>query len=244
MMKNSVSVVIPAYNEGGYIEETVKKIHAFLERRFPSFEIIVVDDGSSDSTYKLALALAKNMPNLKVIKNNTNQGKGYSVKKGMLTAASDYILFTDADLSTPVEELDKFTAYMKDGVDVIIGSRTIKGAEIMKRQSFLRTGMGKTFNLFVQIFLFRGIRDTQCGFKIFKKGVALKLFNLQKLRGFCFDAELLYIAKKLRYTVKEVPIRWINRKNSRVLLLKSSASMFFDIFRIKINDLLGYYGDK
>ena len=241
MKAKSISVVLPAYNESGCIEETVSSISTYLGGKFADFEIIVVDDGSSDNTFSLASQASKKMPNLKVLKNSARHGKGYSVKKGMLAVNFDYVLFSDADLSTPIEELEACMSHFDNGADVVIGSRALKESRVIKRQGFLRMAMGKAFNFLVQLFLFRGIKDTQCGFKIFKKDAAKHLFGAQRLGGFCFDVEILHIAKKKGYVIKEHPVRWVNRKDSRVSMVKDSVKMFMDIFRIKLNNLRGCY---
>ncbi len=240
-MSKSLSVVVPAYNEEKCIANTIERIHGFLEKNFENYEIIVVDDGSTDHTRKIVSGFSGRMKNLKLLGNARRRGKGESVKKGMLQASSEYLLFSDADLSTPIEEIGDFLKYAENGAEIIIGSRAVKEANILKKQSFLRQNMGRAFNFLVQIFLFSGIRDTQCGFKCFSKKAAKALFKLQRTRGFCFDAEILYIAKKKGYKMKEVPVTWINRQDSRVALIGGSLSMFLDIFRIKINDVTGRY---
>jgi len=234
--------VIPAYNEEGYIADTIKRVHRFLEKNFKTYEIIVVDDGSVDKTRDIVSKLCHKLKNLKLLKNAENRGKGESVKKGVMQAASEYILFSDADLSTPIEEAGKFLDYAKNGAKIIIGSRAVKGANILKKQGFFRQNMGKAFNLLVRIFLFKGIKDTQCGFKCFAREAARDIFKLQKARGFCFDAEILYIAKKKGYGIKEVPVTWTNRQDSRVTLIRGSFSMLMDIFRIRVNGVKGIYG--
>ena len=239
-MQNSISVVIPAYNEEKYIRNTIESISEFLKNSFSYSEIIVVDDGSSDNTFRVVTELSRRLPNIKMLKNDKNSGKGYSVKRGVWESNYDYILFTDADLSTPIEELNKF----KGDFDIAIGSRALEGCEVMERQNILRQTMGRIFNLLIRTFLFKGIKDTQCGFKYLKKDAAQKIFSMQKLNGFCFDAEILYIAEKMGLRIKEIPVKWINRKDSRVRIIGSSINMFLDLFRIKINDMKGSYEIK
>lgn len=241
MINSSVSIVIPAYNEEEHIENTLLTVSDHLSKNFANFEMIIVDDGSSDNTFSLVSQASKRIPNLKVLKNPANRGKGYSVKRGVLAANLDYVLFTDADLSTPIEELDACIEHFDNGADIVIGSRALGGSRVIKRQNFLRMSMGKTFNLLIQLFLFRGIKDTQCGFKILKKGVAKQVFEAQCLEGFCFDVEILHIAKKKGCVIKEHPVKWVNREDSRVSLVNDSAKMFMDIFRIKLNNLRGCY---
>ena len=241
MIKNNISVIIPAYNESEYIRNALRMISEYLNKSFGNFEIIVVDDGSSDGTYDYVLNLAKEFPNLKVLKNEVNYGKGYSVRKGVLSAVYEYIVFTDADLSTPIQELDRCMEEFRNGADIVIGSRALGKSQILKRQGFLRMNMGKVFNMLVQLFLFKGIKDTQCGFKCFKAQPAKKIFQLQALNRFCFDVETLYIARQKGYLIKEIPVRWVNRVDSRLSIIKDSANMFLDIFKIKLNAMKGYY---
>jgi len=238
---NSLSVVVPAYNEEKCIRSTIERIYDFLEKNFKSYEIIVVDDGSTDRTCKIVSELSGRIKDLKLLRNAGQSGKGESVKRGMMQASSEYILFSDADLSTPIEEIMTFLNYAENGAEVIIGSRAAKGANVLKKQSFLRQNMGRTFNFLVQIFLFSGIKDTQCGFKCFSKKAAEALFKGQRIRGFCFDAEVLYIAKKKGYEIKEVPVTWVNRQDSRVTLVRGALGMLLDIFRIKVNGMIGRY---
>lgn len=242
--KRSISVVVPAYNEGECIGRTITEIRDFLIKNFKAFEIIVVDDGSNDDTHKTVLQLSENIKELKVLKNDKNYGKGYSVKRGVFSALSEYIAFTDADLSTPISELNKFIDCLEGGAQIAIGSRALKASEILKKQRFLRERMGKVFNLLVGMFLFKGIKDTQCGFKCFKSGAARKVFRLQKIAGFCFDAEILYIAAKHKLKTREIPVKWANRESSKVSILGSSLNMLLDIFRIRINDRRSAYADK
>ncbi|MFH1593069.1 MAG: dolichyl-phosphate beta-glucosyltransferase [Candidatus Omnitrophota bacterium] len=237
----SVSVIVPSYNEEELIEKTVNEIHAYLSKNSDKFEIILVDDGSTDSTLYIATTLSRKLPNIKVLSNNVNCGKGYSVRKGMLEATSEYALFTDADLSTPIDELDRFIPHFNNGAEIIIGSRALKNSRVIVRQSLLRKFMGNVFNVLAQLILCRGIKDTQCGFKCFKSEIGRKLACLQRTSGFAFDAEILFLAKKHGYKVHEVPVTWRNRKNSRVTLVMSPVAMFLDLLRIRINDARGVY---
>ena len=168
-------------------------------------------------------------------------GKGFSVKEGALSAHGEYIIFTDADLSTPIEEIDKLLKWMEEGYDIVIGSRALAESDIQIHQPWYREKMGKIFNLLVQALALRGIKDTQCGFKGFRKDVAEKIFPLQTINGFGFDVELLYLAKKHGYTIKEIPVRWLNRASSKVNPLTHSSQMFLDIIRIRMRDIKGKY---
>ncbi|MCX5707299.1 MAG: glycosyltransferase family 2 protein [Candidatus Omnitrophica bacterium] len=236
-----ISLVIPAYNESKTIANAIDKVLLYFTKKDYLFEIIVVDDGSIDDTGYLVTNLSKKWPSIRLITHTHNIGKGFSVKNGILAARGDYILFSDADLSVPIEELDKIMAYFSQGYDMVIGSRALQESSIILRQSWFRQGMGRIFNLLVRLLGLASIRDTQCGFKCFSKNAAQKIFNLQRLNSFCFDVEILHIAKFLKYKIKEVPIIWINRVDSRVSIIKDSLLMLFDLLKIRLNILLGFY---
>lgn len=240
MIDASVSVIIPAYNEGASIRRVVESVYAFLQNNFSGFEIIVVDDGSTDSTAAQIQSLLPRVP-VQVIHNPGNKGKGYSIRRGVERAEKDYVFFCDADLSTPLEELAGFFPYFAAGYDIVIGSRAVPGSRLVVKQGFLRRSMGKGFNLLLRCFLFGGIRDTQCGFKCFKREHARRLFALQTVDRFCFDAEVLYIARRRGLKIKEAGVEWTNRADSRVAMTRDSLNMFADLFRIKINGWKGVY---
>lgn len=227
-----LSIVIPAYNEDRRIANTLMKIREYLDRQDYSSEIIVVSDGCTDLTDQYATETLKDWPNFRLLCRSENRGKGYTVKEGILHSRGSLILFTDADLSTPIVELDNFLL-RTDEFDVLIGSRALPESDIQVRQSFFREYMGKTFNLFVQLLVFRGIKDTQCGFKLFHRQAALDIFRRIELEGFCFDVEALYVSRKLGYRIKQLPVVWRNSPESRVHFLGSSAEMFFNLFRIR-----------
>lgn len=227
------SIIIPAYNEAGRIAQSLDKIFEFMERWGIPFEVIVVDDGSTDQTSIIVEEKSRNHKELKLIKLPTNQGKGYAVKTGMLEAKGKYILFSDADLSTPIEELPRLHQWIKEGFDIAIASRAYPGAILEVHQPFYREFMGRVFNLLVRIFLLPDIYDTQCGFKLFRGEVAKDIFKRQRLKGFSFDFEILYIARKLGYKIKEVPVRWRHSPGSKVRVLKNGISSFIDIFKTR-----------
>lgn len=240
MIDASVSVIIPAYNEGAGIRRAVETVYAFLKNNFPGFEIIVVDDGSTDSTAAQIESLLPRVP-LQAIRNPVNRGKGYSIRRGVERAEKEHVFFCDADLSTPLEELTGFFPHFAAGYDIVIGSRAAAGSRLVAKQGLLRRSLGKCFNLFLRGFLFGGIRDTQCGFKCFKREHARRLFALQTVDRFCFDAEVLYIARRRGLRIKEAGVAWTNRADSRVAMMRDSFTMFADLFRIKINGWKGVY---
>jgi dolichyl-phosphate beta-glucosyltransferase len=222
-----ISVVIPAYNEAKRLPKAVEKIRTYLAKRPYRSEIIVVDDGSTDQT-------TNNLPdNIRVIHNKENQGKGFSVRKGVMAAHGDYIFFSDADLSTPIRELDRLLAPLQKDADIAIGSRAIKGAKITEHQPYARQLMGRFFNLMVRTMLIRGLKDTQCGFKGFRKEVARSLFNRQKTKGFSFDVEILYLAQKAGLKIEEIPVSWRNSINTKVNVFRDPLLMFIDLLRIR-----------
>jgi dolichyl-phosphate beta-glucosyltransferase len=228
-----LSVIIPAYNEEKRLRDTLIAVSRYLEKRYKEYEIIVVDDGSSDGTRRIAEEIAHRMPNLRIISNQKNTGKGYSVKTGILASRGDKVLFTDADLSAPISELEKLENALNREHGIAIASRADKGTVILKKQNILRRYMGKTFNMLVRIFLIKGFKDTQCGFKLFRRHVALDLFSRQKLNGFTFDTEILYLAGKLGYKVKSVPVIWSDSPGSKVRIFSGSLSMLLELLKIK-----------
>ncbi|OGP11042.1 MAG: hypothetical protein A3G39_10180 [Deltaproteobacteria bacterium RIFCSPLOWO2_12_FULL_43_16] len=235
-----LSIIIPAYNEEKRIGGTLIKMLNYLSAKNYSWEIILVDDGSADRTIEKAKEIIKD-ERLKVLKNPINHGKGYSVKKGILASKGQIILFSDADLSTPIEELDNMLSWIERGCDIVIGSRALPESVIKLSQPWHRQTMGKIFNLIVRMFVLSEIKDTQCGFKCFKSETTFKIFNLQRLNGFAFDVEILYIAKKFGLTIKEQPVKWINSPDSKVNLFKGPLSMLRELLTIKLYDIKGYY---
>ena len=229
-----LSVVVPAYNEEGRIGRTLAGIRGYLEGRPYASEIIVVDDGSLDRTAARAEEALRGMPGARVLRRSVNRGKGFSVREGVLAARGAFILFSDADLSTPIEELDKFWPLIDEGCDAVIGSRALPGSDIRIRQNPVRELMGRTFNLFVRLLLFRGIPDTQCGFKLFRRTAALDLFTRLRTPGFGFDVEVLYLCRTAGYRVGQVPVVWRHSRPSRVRLVRGAAGMLGELLRIKL----------
>lgn len=195
-------------------------------------EIIVVDDGSSDRTSSLARSILADWPLSRVISFEKNRGKGAAVKAGVLEARGELILLTDADLSTPIEELEKFWPRAGD-YQVVIGSRALPASDLRIRQSHLRESLGKFFNLLVRWLVLSDFKDTQCGFKLFTGPAGQEIFSRLKTTGFAFDVEALLLARKLGYKIAEVPVAWANSPDSRVKLISSSVKMFLELLRIR-----------
>ncbi len=227
-----VSVIIPAYNEGSRMAATLKNLIDYFSNAPYEWELIVVDDGSTDETSKVAAKVLEGTEH-KVITNKTNMGKGHAVRSGMLSASGDVVLFIDADLSTPIYELERFLPLITAGCDVVIGSRALDDSNITIRQNPVRETMGRVFNLLVRLIVIGDYRDTQCGFKCFSAKAARKLFKDLKTRGFAFDVELLLRAKKLDLRVAEVGVEWRDSKDSSVRIIKGSVGMFLELLRIK-----------
>ena len=238
--KPVVSIVVPAFNEAGRIAESIKKIDAFMRRSPLSLELIVVDDGSSDNTAEIVRQFQGK--GMRLLQNNRNHGKGYTVRHGVLAASGQYVLFTDADLSAPIEELDKLLdVALKEHADVVIGSRAVDRKYIEKHQSRLRELGGIVFNLMVRSLLGLRLHDTQCGFKLFDRDRSRRIFEQQTTFGFGFDPELLFLAKRNGLKIRETPVRWSHAEGSKVHFLRDSVRMFSDLVRIRWNALLGRY---
>ena len=233
-----LSLVIPAYNEEERIGETLRDVDAYLARQDYEAEVVVVDDGSGDATASAAQAAS---PEVRLITYQPNRGKGHAVRTGMRAAAGDYRVFYDADGSTPIHEIERLWPRFEAGADVVIGSRSLPDSDVQVRQHILRQSMGRTFNVFVKLLLGAPYIDTQCGFKGLTADATEVVFSRQRLNGFCFDAELLYIARKHGLRIDEVPVRWINSPDSRVRVVGDSLGMFCDLVRVRLNDARGCY---
>jgi dolichyl-phosphate beta-glucosyltransferase len=229
-----LSVIIPAYNEAERLPSTLEDAYGWLtERLSDDFEIIVVDDGSSDATVAKTRAMIASHPHLKILVQPQNYGKGAAVKRGMLEAGGDVRLFMDADHSTHVRETEKVLTAIEQGAEVVIASRQHPESDISVSQSWLREHMGQGFNLIMRSIVGLKMEDTQCGFKAFTAKAAEDIFSRQKLEGFSFDVELLFLASRLDYTIAEIPVEWINEPNSRVRMIADPLLMFADVVRIR-----------
>ena len=235
----SVSIIIPAYNEAKRLPSTLTRIKSYLEAKGLENEVIVVNDGSLDDTAKTAENF-KGL-NVKVISNEKNAGKGLCVHKGIKAAQNDIILFTDADMSTPIGFFDDFLKYHEQGYDVVIGSRALNRKLVKKKQPFHRDMMGRIFNIFVRLITGLKVKDTQCGFKSFKKDVAKNIFSKQTIFDFGFDVEILHIANIHNYKIKESAVEWYDSPGTKVNPVKDSIKMFGDLFKIKFKNAKGLY---
>ena len=234
---NEISVIIPIYRDEKRLKNNLPKIRKYLENNFKKFEIIIALDPPAGNTEKTAKNIFKN---IKIIKNKRRMGKGYSIKEGMLKAVYSPVLFIDIDLSTPIEEIEILLPYLKNN-HVIIGSRNMQESRIKEKQPFLRSTLGNIYPYLVRLLVIKDIKDTQCGFKLFRKDILKPMFSLQRIDGFAFDSEILLIAKKRGYKIKEIPVEWSNSKDSRLNVFKDSLRMGVDIAKIFINTKRGFY---
>lgn len=236
-----LSIIIPAYNE----EKRISNILDALEKYFSGndffYEVIVVDDGSIDQTKNIVNNYRDKLKNLRIVSHSPNRGKGYAIKQGMLASTGDYSLFTDADNSTPFEEINKLLQWIEKGYDVVIGSRYLDDSNIVIKQSFYRRSLGRVANLIIQVLAVWGIKDTQCGFKCFSRKASQEIFSRQTINGWGFDFETLAIAKKLGYQIKEVPVSWYNVEGSRVRPIKGALKTLIELLEIKWNLVRGKY---
>ena len=240
-----LSVVIPAYNEGRRITKSIEKICRYLSEKGWSHEIIIVDDGSEDNLPSVVKSLKRRSKNIAYLKNRRNRGMGFSVRRGVLASKGEYVLYTDADLSTPVEEFDRFLPLLRSGYDIVIGSRSVKGSRITASQPPHRILLGKAFRYVNRLIVMKKLaNDTQCGFKAFRGETARKLFSLLTIDGGMFNVELLYIASKMRTRYKEIPVSWENDPRSNINVLKCIFFDPIDLARIRYNDLRRRYAHK
>ena len=228
----TLSVVIPAFNEQDRLPSSLEKIHRYLDNSDLSYEVIVVDDGSGDNTPVILNQLAEEWPCFKPIRTTKNHGKGYATKRGVQIAQGTWILTSDADLSTPIQQVEPMLERAK-GYPVVIGSRSIAGSHIAKRQPFYRVWMGRMFNQLVSVTCDLPFRDTQCGFKLYERQAAQKIFEQVTIHGFAFDVEVLTIARKLGFSIWEEPVTWYNDESTKVHLIRDPICMFADIVRIR-----------
>jgi dolichyl-phosphate beta-glucosyltransferase len=234
-----LSIVIPAHNEESRLPRTLEQVFAFLVQQPYSAEVLVVENGSSDRTLEIAQGFAARHPGLRVL-HSADRGKGLAVRLGMLAASGEYRFMCDADLSMPIEQVNRFLPPALAAPDVVIGSREVQGARRYGEPTHRHLG-GRFINLLIRLLILPGLQDTQCGFKCFRAAVAQDLFQHQTLTGWSFDIELLHIAHRRGYQVVEVPIDWYYRPESKVSALRDALRMISDIFRIRSNGRRGLY---
>jgi len=231
----ALSVVIPVYNEAWNVAEAIRRVEAYRRVKNQAWEILVVNDGSRDNTKELAenYIRRENLGHARVLSFEKNRGKGAAVREGVLASRGKYILLTDADLSSPIKEVDKLVRSLDFGTDVAIGSRAVRSRDADVQQTWKRALSGRIFNFLVRFTVLPGIRDTQCGFKCFSRKAALDIFSVQKLDGFSFDVEALYLARRKRYKISEIPVMWRQGDKTSVHLFHDSFRMASDLLKIR-----------
>jgi dolichyl-phosphate beta-glucosyltransferase len=237
----SITIVIPAYNESTRLGRTLDRILDFAYREAWPAEIIVVDDGSTDRTAELVRTYAHRNSSVRLLSNPGNRGKGYSVQNGILHANGEFVLFTDADLSSPIEEAPKLFRALENGSDIAIGSRWVRPELQTQRQSVTRQILGRVFNGFLRLFLRLKFNDTQCGFKALRQHSAKTIFPLQRIEGWGFDPEILFLAQKMGFAIAEVPVMWAHDEGTRIHPFADGVKMIMDMIRIRWYDLTGKY---
>ncbi|MFZ0635118.1 MAG: dolichyl-phosphate beta-glucosyltransferase [Candidatus Acidiferrales bacterium] len=235
-----LSIIIPAYNEGTRLPRGLEKIRAYLDERHLDAEVLVVDDGSNDGTARIVEERRRVWPAVRLVSNGVNRGKGYSVRHGMLESRGRIALFTDADLSSPIEEAEKLLGALRDA-DIAFGSRALDRKLISVHQSRMRELAGIIFNGFVKLFTGLRFEDTQCGFKAFAMPQSRIIFTQQRIERFGFDPEILFLAKRHGLRAVEVPVRWAHDPATKVHVLRDSVHMFWDLFVIRWNAVTGKY---
>jgi dolichyl-phosphate beta-glucosyltransferase len=236
-----LSIVIPAYNEETRLPRYLKQIIDYFAVRGTRYEVIVVDDGSVDATASVVHKISAKNHRIKLITLPANRGKGHAVKTGMLAATGKLALFADADGATPIGEVERLKHAIEGGADVAIASRAMREQGCQVRAQLHRKIMGSVFNFVVTTVAVKGINDTQCGFKLFKREAAQAVFPLQRIDDFGFDVEILFLCRKNRCKISEVPVNWTEVKGSKVGLVRDSLRMLVDVFRVRANDLRGLY---
>lgn len=241
MAHPQLSIVIPAYNEGARLETTLRRVLSCVHDRAWDAEVLVVDDGSKDNTSLVVQKWMESHPRLHLVQNPGNRGKGYSVRNGLLQAAGEIVMFTDADLSAPMEEAELLFAAIANGADVAIGSRWLDRQKQTIHQPLYRQIFGRCFNWITRSVMGLPFKDTQCGFKAFRRPVAQIIFRLQRIERWGFDPEILFIARKLRYVIQEVPVTWGHDERSRISYLRDGLKMLEDMAVIRANFVAGRY---
>ncbi len=234
-----LSFIIPAHNEEGRLPRTLRQVFTFLSRQMYTYEVLVIENASSDRTFESAQAFTTSHAELRVL-HESERGKGSAVRRGMLEARGEYRFICDADLSMPIEEVNKFISSNRTDFDIAIGSREAPGAVRYHEPTYRHWG-GRLINFAIQTLILPGFNDTQCGFKCFRAEVAQELFSKQTITGWAFDIEILYLARRRGYRIKEIPIHWYFDPDSKVRAVRDALQMMWDIFRIHLNALRGRY---
>lgn len=242
MAETYLSVVVPAYNESQRIAASLEQICQYTESKPLPVEVILVDDGSTDTTPAILRDFAKRYPFIRVLRHEPNRGKGYTVREGVLAARGEFVLFTDADLSAPIEEVDKLLAAIESSAgDAAIGSRALDRSLIGVRQPWPREMAGRAFNRMVRLLTGLPLRDTQCGLKLFRRETTRRAFELQRIEGFGFDPELLFLIAHQGGNILEVPVRWNDHPATKIRLWRDASRMFLDLIAIRWRALMGEY---
>ena len=241
MKSPTYTIVIPAYNEEARVGATLERVLAYLREQNWDAEVIVVNDGSRDRTVEVVRTYAEKNPGLRLLENPGNRGKGYSVRNGMLEARGEVLLFSDADLSSPIEEAPKLLRAIRGGADVAIGSRWLNSELQTERQPWYRQLFGRLFNLALRIVLGLKFSDTQCGFKAFTRAAAAQIFSQQKIERWGFDPELLFLAKKSGFKVVEIPVAWAHSEGSRISYFRDGVQMLVEMLKVRWYALTGKY---
>ena len=236
-----LTIIVPAYNEAGRIGPTLNRVLEYFGRQSYSWELLVVDDGSQDDTVQVVRGLLAPEVPAKILANERNLGKGAAVRRGALAAQGKYVLFSDADLATPIEEVEKLLPWLESGYDVVIGSRRVAGSRIEQYQPLHRRILGRGFAWLTNLLLVKGVSDINCGFKSFRREAAQDLFSRQVMDDWSFDAEVLFIAQRRGYQIKEVPVRWADSRASKVSVLRDVVRSLISLVKIRINGWLGRY---
>lgn len=241
MEEPQYSIVIPVFNEQARIGATLSRVIECVQERGWQAEILVVNDGSHDQTAQIVLAAAEQYPNLRLIENPGNRGKGYAVRNGILQARGSIVMFTDADLSAPMEEAERLFAAIANGADVAIGSRWLDRSRQTLQQPIYRRFFGRCFNWLTRLVMNLPLADTQCGFKAFRSQAAKAIFIRQRIERWGFDPEILYIALRLGMNVKEVAVTWGHDERSRISYLRDGLKMLEELVRVRLYSLAGHY---
>jgi len=237
-----LSIVIPVYNEAQRIGPTIQRLVDYLARQSYKREIILVDDGSTDQGLTIARhALTESGETCRVVSYGANRGKGYALQQGITRSCGEYVLFSDADLSTPIEELDQMWPWFKQGYDVVQGSRKMPGAAVELHQPWMRENMGKVYTSLSNLIARVDVSDVTCGFKCYRGEVARHIYSLQRIYGWSFDTEIIHIARQHHYRLKEIPVRWRDERGTKVHLLGDSLRSFQGLLQIRLNSWRGFY---